>query len=140
MDDRVGPWDTGAPRPVSPPQSFRPVFNGRVGELYGIYFRNLLLSILTLGIYRFWAKTRWRRYLWSHLTLLGEPFEYSGTGKELFIGFLKAALLIFLGSLAFGVLQVVADAVVPGLGQGVSWLQSLTILALIYIGTFSALR
>ena len=49
---------------------------------------NLLLTIVTLGIYRFWAKTRIRRYLWSQTEFLGDRFEYTGTGKELLIGFL----------------------------------------------------
>ena len=49
---------------------------------------NLLLTIVTLGIYRFWAKTRIRRYLWSQTEFLEDRFEYTGTGKELLVGFL----------------------------------------------------
>ena len=62
--------------------------HGEVFDLFGIYMVNLLLTIVTLGIYRFWAKTRIRRYLWSHTEFLGDRFEYTGTGKELLIGFL----------------------------------------------------
>jgi len=140
MNDQAGTIDTGAPRPDMGPRRYGPSFTGRVGELYGIYLRNLLLTILTLGIYRFWGKTRLRRYIWNHLVLLNEPFEYSGTGKELFVGFLKAALFVLLMVVAFTVLQIIAEAYVPGLGQFVNWIQSLTFAALIYIGTFAALR
>lgn len=66
------------------------VYDGRLGELYVLFIKNLLLTIITLGIYRFWAKTRVRRYLWSHTSLFGDRFEYTGTGKELFLGFLIA--------------------------------------------------
>ena len=62
---------------------------------------NGLLGLVTLGIYRFWGKTRLRRYLWSRVGFDGDAFEYTGTGKELLIGFLVAiAILIPLGMLA----------------------------------------
>lgn len=63
---------------------------GDFREIMVIFLINMLFNILTLTIYRFWGKTRVRRYLWAHTTLLSEPFEYSGTGRELFVGFLVA--------------------------------------------------
>src|SRR3546814_12697744 len=67
---------------------------GRSRDLFWIYLKNLVLTFVTLGIYRFWATTRVRRFIWSHLRFLDEPFEYVGTGKELFFGFLKAMLAL----------------------------------------------
>ena len=69
-------------------------FDVRRGELAGLLFRNLLLTLSTLGIYRFWAKTRVRGFLWRHVRLLDEPLEYLGTGTELLIGFLIAVVFI----------------------------------------------
>ena len=69
--------------------------DGRSGELFVIFLFNLALSILTLGIYRFWGRTRIRRYVWSQTSLLGEPLEYTGRGIELFLGFLFALVLIY---------------------------------------------
>jgi len=43
--------------------------------------------VLTLGWSRFWGRTRLRRYLWNHLSILGDRFEYRGRGIELFLGF-----------------------------------------------------
>lgn len=63
-------------------------FDGPRGRLLRILLANLLLNVVTLGVYRFWAKTRLRRFLWRHTKLLGEPLEYTGTGVELFVGFL----------------------------------------------------
>ena len=75
-------------------------YDGRVGEVAGIAVTNGLLGLVTLGFYRFWGKTRLRRYLWGRVGFDGDAFEYSGTGKELFIGFLVAiAVLIPLGAL-----------------------------------------
>ncbi len=54
---------------------------------------NFLLGIVTLGIYRFWAKTNVRKHIWSSVHLNDEPLEYTGTGLELFKGFLMVLLL-----------------------------------------------
>ena len=52
-----------------------------------IHIVNILLTIVTIGLYRFWAKTRIRQYLWNHLEVEGDRLEYTGTGKELMLGF-----------------------------------------------------
>jgi uncharacterized membrane protein YjgN (DUF898 family) len=77
-------------------------YDGRIGALYWIFIKNLLLNIITLSIYRFWGKTNIRRYAWSHTTLQGQRFEYTGRGGELFIGFLivVAFYVIFFVGLA----------------------------------------
>jgi uncharacterized membrane protein YjgN (DUF898 family) len=69
-------------------------YGGRAGALAGIALTNSLLTLATLGIYRFWGKTRLRRYLWSRITYQGDSLEYSGTGMELFIGFLVAIAIL----------------------------------------------
>ncbi len=68
------------PQPAAPPpapvlEPTRPIYDGRLGELYGIYLRHLLLMVLTLGWSRFWGRTRIRRYLWNHVSVLGDRFE-----------------------------------------------------------------
>lgn len=63
-------------------------------DFVGLSLKNGLLNIVTLTLYRFWGKTEVRRRVWSHVTLNGEPFEYTGKGKELFIGFLIAMLAV----------------------------------------------
>lgn len=72
----------------------RPVYDGRLSELFAIYLRHLVLMILTLGWSRFWGRTRLRRYLWNHVSILGDRFEYRGRGRELLIGFLLALVMI----------------------------------------------
>ena len=81
-------YSSGAPRD-------RLVENARFGELFVLFIINILLGIVTVGIYRFWGKTRIRKYIWSRTSFRGEPFEYAGTGLQLFVGFLLA--LIFFG-------------------------------------------
>lgn len=57
---------------------------------------NFVLNLITLWIYRFWAKTRVRRHIWSNVHINGEPVEYTGTGKELFLGFIVIMAIVFL--------------------------------------------
>lgn len=66
----------------------------RPAAFVGLSLRNGLLNIITLTLYRFWGKTEVRRRVWSHVTLNEEPFEYTGRGKELFLGFLLAMLAV----------------------------------------------
>lgn len=110
---------------------------GPTGTLFGIFYKNLFLTILTLGIYRFWAKTRTRCFLWSNTRIDGEGFEYTGTGKELFLGFLKALLILV--PLFFG-LQLVALLLGDGAEQAIGAIQGLLTLVLVYFGTFAARR
>jgi uncharacterized membrane protein YjgN (DUF898 family) len=73
------------PEPVQ-----HPSFHGEGGTLFVIHLKNLLLTILTLGIYSFWAKTNVRQYLYGQTSVGGDRFGYHGTGAELFRGWLKA--------------------------------------------------
>lgn len=77
-------------------QTYRFEFTGDWQELLPIALKNFLFTVLTLGFYRFWARTNVRRYLWSHIRFLDDPMEYTGTGGELFKGFLIALVIIFM--------------------------------------------
>lgn len=81
-------------------------YHGRLGKIYGIWLRNLLLTIVTLGIYSFWGRRRMRQYLASQVTLNGDPMEYKGTVKEHVLGALKFVGLIL-------ALHMVFEAVFP---------------------------
>ena len=69
------------------------VFEGNWKDFARIAFPNLLLTIVTLGIYRFWATARERRYLWSRTKFVDEHLEWAGTGMELFLGFVMVFVL-----------------------------------------------
>ena len=86
-----------APGPTAPTTGSRHVmFRGSGASLFGIHVVNALLILATLGVYYFWAKVRVRNYLWSESEFEGDRFAYHGTGRELIIGFAKAALFFFL--------------------------------------------
>ena len=50
-------------------------FNVLAGDFFLMQLGNLALSILTLGIYRFWGKAKYRRFLWGQTTLDGDALE-----------------------------------------------------------------
>jgi len=89
----------------------RPSFHGAGGSLFGIYIVNLFLALLTLGIYSFWGRVKVRKYLLSESEFEGDRFAYHGTGKELLVGTLKAALVF---GIPIGVLSVVRDVLEVG--------------------------
>ncbi len=60
----------------------------RRAGLWKIMFTNLFMGIITFTIWHFWGKTNVRRHIWSCIQINGEPLEYTGTGGELFRGFL----------------------------------------------------
>jgi uncharacterized membrane protein YjgN (DUF898 family) len=120
-------------------EAFR--FTGSWREFAPIAFSNLLLIIVTLGIYRFWAKSRERRYLWSRTDFIGDPLEWTGTGKELLVGFLMAVLIF---AVPLILIQLLIEALITrsllGWAQLSALLFSLSLVFLVGIGRFRALR
>ncbi len=65
-------------------------------ELAWLAARNAFFGIVTLTLYRFWARTRMRRRLWARTRVMGDALEYCGSGWELFRGFLISLPTFFL--------------------------------------------
>ncbi|SFR82685.1 YjgN family protein [Sphingomonas jatrophae] len=105
-------------------------FRGLGGDVFLLQLGNLALTILTLGIYRFWGKTRVRRFLWRNTLLDGDPLEYRGTGLELFVGALLAILLI---SVPLGLVSVVLPAFVGRGSPALVITQGILLLLIYYL-------
>ena len=78
-------------------------YTGAIGAFFWLNFRLGLLTLITLGLYRFWARTRVRRYMWSATSPGGDPFEYTGTGLEKLLGFLVAMVVL---AVVLGIMQL----------------------------------
>jgi len=61
-------------------------FRGRAGEYFGIWIVNVLLSVITIGIYSAWAKVRRLRYFYGNTWLDGHNFEYHAKPRQILIG------------------------------------------------------
>ncbi len=118
-------------------------YGGKLGQLYKIWFKNLFLQIITICIYRPWAKTKIRKYLFGSIAIFGDNLEYSGTGRELFRGSCKAFLII----LAFSILgYAIVTASFDNKGAETygddvtNTISSIVLVFLIYYSQFSSLR
>ena len=149
MTDTSAPWGQATGQPVAAPAQpalvpTRPVYDGKLGELYGLYLRHLTLMVLTLGWSRFWGRTRLRRYLWNHLSILGDRFEYRGRGIELFLGFVLAMVVLALWA---GLMWLVWEFVfhettLPGMGFLNLFYLSIVVIGipLAFVGQYAGLR
>ncbi|MGD9905999.1 MAG: YjgN family protein [Vicinamibacterales bacterium] len=114
------------PPPDLRPRPFR--FTGSGSEYFRIWIVNLLLSLLTLGIYSAWAKVRRLRYFYGHTAVDGGRFGYHASP----IAILKGRLI------AYGV--VVLLAVVGNLAPVVASILYLPLLVLMPIVFVRAFR
>ena len=113
-------------------------FTGNWREYLPIAISNALLIICTLGIYRFWAAARQRRYLWSRTQLIDDSLEWTGTGKEMFLGFL---IVIAVLAPFFLFIQFLFPALVArGKEEAAFGLIFLFEIALLYLAGFARFR
>jgi len=61
-------------------------FTGSGSEYFGIWIVNVLLSVVTIGVWTAWAKVRRLRYFNGRTVILGDPLEYHATGWMIFKG------------------------------------------------------
>ena len=61
-----------APSLPAEPQSFRFGFHGEGGAFFLVLLKNVLLTLVTFGIYAAWAKTNRRKYIWSNVEIHGQ--------------------------------------------------------------------
>lgn len=101
---------------------------GTVEGYYPIFFKNLLFSIITLGIYSSWATTNNRRYFIGNTTFFDTNYEYHGTGAELFIGRLKALGII----VALAILFSIYAALFEGISKFLVFLGTLAFVLAIF--------
>lgn len=130
------PWEASQPvAPVEelPPGHGRARFLGNERVFWRLITRGSVLLLVTLGIYRFWLATDVRRFLWNNSEIAGDSLEYTGTARELLLGFLIAiALLAPLNVLIF------AAAFFGGTVGRLSGIGGLAVLAL--LGQFAVYR
>ena len=72
------------------PHQYDFYFYGTGSEYFRIWIVNLLLTIITLGIYSPWAKVRRLRYFYGNTELNDESFDFTANPKRILIGRLIA--------------------------------------------------
>jgi uncharacterized membrane protein YjgN (DUF898 family) len=113
-------------------------FTGNWREYLPIAATNALLIVCTLGIYRFWASARQRRYLWSRTHVIDDSLEWTGTGKEMFLGFLIVVAVL---APFFLFIQFLFPALVArGKAEAAFGVIFLLEIAIIYLAGFARFR
>ena len=88
---------TNAPRPPAeqtPAQGrsqitpHRVSFSGTGAEYFRVWIVNVLLTLVTLSIYRPWARRRTLQYFHGHTLVAGSPLEFTGQLRRMLFGFL----------------------------------------------------
>ena len=67
------------------------VFQGKASEYFGIWIVNLLLSLITFGVYSAWAKVRRKKYFYNNTLIDNIGFDYHANP----IAILKGRVIAF---------------------------------------------
>lgn len=107
------PGQPPGPPPVEPSPQVQTLplrFTGSGGEYFRIWVVNLLLTIVSLGIYSAWAKVRKTRYFWSNTQLDGTAFQYHGNPGAILRGRILVGIL-FVAYSVLGRISITAGLV-----------------------------
>jgi len=95
-------------------------FKGSGGEFFKIWIVNVLLSVITLGIYSAWAKVRTNRYFYGNTFFDGSSFEYHATGWQILKGRIIACIAFLIYSISMqvspifgGILSIILILLTP---------------------------
>ncbi|HSV45312.1 MAG TPA: YjgN family protein [Ramlibacter sp.] len=75
-------------------------FSGSGGEYFRVWIVNVLLSIVTLGLYTPFARRRTAQYFYGHTLVAGSPLEFTAQQRKMVVGFLVLVVLYFAFKLA----------------------------------------
>ncbi len=103
--------------------------SGRFFNVLGLALKNTFFTILTLTLYRFWARTSMRRRLWARASVMGDPLEYTGTALELFRGFLIALTFFLPAMFVFYIAPLMMDPVSAAWLSVAFWLIAVPLMA-----------
>ncbi len=78
-------------------------FTGSGSEYFRVWIVNLLLILVTLGIYLPWAKVRKIKYFYSNTLIDGHALDFHGNPKKMLRGTVLVAVFFLLYSKAFSV-------------------------------------
>ena len=124
----------------APDTDAAPGYHGSAGSLFWLMFRTTVYNLLTLGIYRFWQRTKMRQHFWNGIRVRGSALEYTGTGLEKLLGFLIAVVFLafYLGLFQIGFFFLGLQ--LSGGSELVGLFSSLPIVPLIYYAQYRSRR
>lgn len=115
-------------------------FGGSGFEYFKIWIVNILLILITLGVYYPWAKVRNQRYFYANTTLEGRNFEYHATGKQLLMGYIIAMVFLMVVSIVQNVSPIGALGAFLGLSIIIPWVVWRSLAFSMRMSSFSNVR
>lgn len=109
---------TAAAQPLAHPLRF----TGSTQGYFRLWLVNLLLSIVTLGVWSAWAKVRTKKYFYGHTLLAGSGFDYDTTGWVILKGRIVAVVVIGLWSVLTTFAPLAAIPMGIALFFGLPWI------------------
>lgn len=109
-------------QPTDEPRLLPLSFVGSGSEYFRIWIVNLLLSIVTLGIYSAWAKVRRTRYFYANTKLADTSFDYHGNPMAILKGRIIATLFIVAYNIAFKISTTTGFVMLAALMLLTPWL------------------
>ena len=106
-------------------------FKGKGGEFFGIWIVNVLLTIITFGIYSAWAKVRTKRYFYGNTYVDSDNFEYHAEPMQILKGRLVAVAVLVIWAVANAFFPAASAALLLVFYIALPWL--LWSLSLIHI-------
>lgn len=133
---------TPAADPFAPPRAqVAPFeFSGSGHEYFGIWIVNLLLSIVTLGIYSAWAKVRRLKYFYRSTAVAGASFDYHGEPLAILKGRIIGLVLLVLYNVSFQINPIVGLVCFVLLAAVLPWLLLRSLRFKLYNSSYRALR
>lgn len=98
------------------------IFTGKAGEYFGIWIVNLLLSIVTLGIYSAWAKVRRKKYFYQNTLIDGVAFDYHASPIAILKGRIIAFVLFVLYNVLAGFNPILALVLLVAFMAALPWI------------------
>jgi len=120
MESAPGNITPAAVPAIRAPEQLR--FTGTGASYFGIWIVNLLLTILTLGIYSAWAKVRRLQYFYRHTELAGSGFDFHGSPTRILLGRIIAFTMLVVYNLSVRLHSIWTLAVIIALAAVLPWL------------------
>ena len=121
MTDFNGQSPLGAAPAQQPPQRQYLQFHAGGSEYFRIWIVNLLLTIITFGIYSAWAKVRRNQYFYASTALAGSSFEYHGNPVAILKGRVIAGVVVGLYAFAGNISPVFALVMAVVMAAALPW-------------------
>lgn len=121
----LAPWETILPEAGREQDARRALafeFTGNGFEFFRIWIVNIVLVIVTLGIYSAWAKVRTQRYFHGNTRLDGASFEYLAEPLQILKGRLVAFALLLLYVLADQFMPLLAAVLMLLFSAALPWI------------------